>query len=338
MRTTNEPKMLTEIAKRHPPGLKLANPVMIASGTFGWDGYGKGLLEEGIPLSEAVDFQRLGAVIAKTVTMRPKEGHPEPRWFPSSWSRSREAGECIYLNSIGLANPGIKSALEEKAPLWAGWRVPVVLSIAGETVEEFGSMAAMVEGTPGIVALELNLSCPNIENGAHFSHSPEIAGETVGRVKCATSLPIIPKLSPNVPDILPIVESVAHAGADAITLTNTIPAMTIDVDARKPVLGGISGGISGPALRPVAVALVYQAAQTVDVPIIGVGGIFTARDALEFIMAGATAVQIGTACLTDFRAPLEVLDGLRAYMGEHGIADISELVGAAWKESPTPKG
>jgi len=282
-----------------------------------------------------IDFQRLGAVVAKTVTMRPREGNPEPRWFPASWRRAHEAGECIYLNSIGLTNPGIVAALREKAPTWAGWKVPVIFSIAGETVEEFGSMAATAEGTPGIAAIELNLSCPNVENGAHFSHSAEIAGKTVARVKSSTSLPVIPKLSPNVPNIVPIIEAVTFAGADAVTLTNTIPAMTIDIEARKPMLGGITGGISGPALRPVAVALVYQAARgAVDVPIIGVGGIFTARDALEFIMAGATAVQIGSANLVDFRAPLEVLDGLRAYMGEHGVADIGELVGAAWKGLP----
>ena len=326
------PELSTEIAPYHPAGLRLANPVMIASGTFGWDGYGKGLLDQEALPSERVDFQRLGAVVAKTVTMRPREGNPEPRWFPSSWRRARGAGESIYLNSIGLTNPGIEAALEEKAPQWASWKVPVILSIAGETVEQFGYMAAMAEGREGIAALELNLSCPNIEDGAYFSHSPQVAEETVVRVKAATSLPVIPKLSPNVPDIVPIAEAVARARADAITLTNTIPAMTIDVDARAPVLGGITGGISGPALRPVAVAMVYRASQAVDVPIIGVGGIFTARDALEFIMAGATAIQIGTASLTGLHAPLQVLDGLQAYMGEHGITGMAELVGAAWKD------
>ena len=328
MRTTEEPKLAREIAPRHSHGLTIANPVMIASGTFGWDGYGKGLLEDGLP-SRAVDFQGLGAVVAKTVTMRARAGNPEPRWFPVSYREAREAGECIYLNSVGLTNPGIKQALAELAPYWARWQVPVLLSIAGETVGEFGSMAAMVEGTPGVSALELNLSCPNIENGAHFSHSADVAGETVSQVKAATSLPVIPKLSPNVPDIVPVVEAVVRAGADAITLSNTIPAMAIDISARKPILGGITGGISGPGLRPVAVALVYRAAQVTDVPIIGVGGIFTANDALEFIMAGATAVQVGSANLSRFTAPLEVLDGIRSYMEEHRITDLSELTGCA---------
>ena len=257
MRATKGPRLSTEIASRHPIGLRLANPVMIASGTFGWDGYGKGLLE-GTPDSPGlVDFQRLGAVVAKTVTMRPLEGNPEPRWHPTSWRRARDAGECIYLNSIGLANPGIESALEHMAPQWSSWKVPVVLSISGRTVKEFGSMAVMADGVAGVAALELNLSCPNIENGAQFSHSPEMAADTVREVKANTSLPVIPKLGPNVPDIAPIVEAVVSAGADAITLTNTIPAMAIDVETRKPVLGGITGGISGPGLRPVAVALVY---------------------------------------------------------------------------------
>ena len=331
MRIANGPKLSTEIAPRHPIGLKLANPVMIASGTFGYDGYGRGLLQEGGAPSEAIDFQRIGAVVAKTVTMQPRKGNPEPRWYPTSYRVAREAGESIFLNSVGLTNPGIAAALAEHAPMWETWNVPVLMSLAGSTVEEFGTMAAMVEGTPGVAALELNLSCPNIEDGAYFSHSSEIAAETVSRVRDGTSLPVLPKLSPNVPDIVPIAQAVARAGADAIILTNTIPAMMIDVETRRPVLGGITGGISGPALRPVAVALVYQASQAVDIPIIGVGGIFTARDALEFIIAGATAVQIGSANLAGLAAPLEILDGLRSYMGEYGIDDLAELVGASWK-------
>ena len=331
MKIIKKPKLSTEIAPRHHVGLELVNPVMIASGTFGWDGYGKGLLDEESLFGGEVEIQRLGAVVAKTVTMHPRQGNPEPRWYPSSWRQARKAGECIYINSIGLTNPGIRVALDELAPLWARWDVPVVLSIAGETVGEFGLMAAMADGTSGIAAVELNLSCPNIENGAHFSHSEEMARETVDRVRAATSFPVIAKLSPNVPDIVPIARAVAQAGADAITISNTIPAMAIDLEARKPAMGGITGGISGPSLRPVAVALVYRAAQAVDIPVIGVGGIFTAKDALEFIMAGATAIQVGSANLTCLSAPLEVLDGLQAYVGEHGIEDMAELVGVAWK-------
>ncbi len=321
---------------------------MIASGTFGWDGYGRGIIEQTppggvlhpvttgpqllLPGIAAPDFRRLGAVVAKTATMRPREGNPEPKWHPRRWKPPAEAEDPIYLNSIGLTNPGLRAMLDEKAPVWAGWDVPVILSIAGETVEEFGTMASMAEGSVGVAGLELNLSCPNVDNGAHFSHVPEVAEETVGRVKAETSLPVIPKLSPNVPDIVRIAEAVTGAGADAITISNTIPAMSIDTETGRPTLGTAMGGLSGPGLRPVAVALVYQASQAVEVPIIGAGGIFSSDHALEFIMAGAAAVQVGTANLTNFWAPLEVLDGLRSYMGEMGIGSVSELVGVAWKQ------
>ena len=330
MKLTEGPKLATQIAPRHPLGVQLDNPVMIASGTFGYDGYGRGLLKEDGAPSDTIDFQQVGAVVAKTVTMEPLKGNPEPRWWPTSYREAREAGESILLNSVGLTNPGIKAALEDHAPIWTTWKVPVVLSISGTTVEGFGTMAAMAEGTVGIAAIELNLSCPNIKDGAHFSHSPEVAAATVAAVKAETSLPIFSKLSPNVPDIVPIAEAVVQAGTDGIVLTNTIPAMLIDVQSRKPILGGITGGINGPALHPVALALVYRASQAVDVPIIGVGGIFTAGEALAFIMAGATAVQIGSANLAGLSAPLRILDELRSYMVEHEIQDLTSLVGAAW--------
>ena len=333
-------------------GLKLANPIMIASGTFGWDGYGRGLLGDDLdgqvihPVARgsqlplllsgvvgSVELARLGAVVAKTVTMQPRQGNPEPRWFPRRWTWPGDIDESIYLNSIGLTNPGITLALEKQAPVWANWKLPVVLSIAGESIEEFGTMAGMADGTPGVAALELNLSCPNVDNGSLFSHTPDVAAETVARVKTLTSLPVIPKLSPNVPDIVPIAEAVVGAGADAITIANTMPAMGIDVDTRSPVLGGITGGISGPALHPIVVALVYRASQSVNVPIIGVGGVYTAKDALELMMAGATAVQVGSANLADFWAPLKILDGIQAYLGEQGISNTSEIIGAV-RNSP----
>ena len=333
MRTV--PDLSVQLAPRAPAGLRLANPVMIASGTFGWDGYGRGLVPEGDQAAGIGDFQGLGAVVAKTVTMAPREGNPEPRWHPASWREARETGESIYLNSIGLTNPGIRAALEELAPQWATWNVPVILSLAGETPGEFAQMAAMADGTPGIAALELNLSCPNIDGGSHFSHSPEVSGETVARVVASTAFPVLAKLSPNVPDIVPIALAVEEAGASAITLTNTLPAMAIDVEARRPLLGGITGGISGPGLKPVALAMVYRASQAVDVPIIGVGGILNASDALEFIMAGAMAVQVGSANLMGFQAPLRVLDGIREHMAGHDVGTITDLQGAAWK-APAP--
>ena len=346
----DDPSLAVDLAPCHPAGLRLRNPVMIASGTFGWDGYGRALVGQDlrgqiihpvstgpqIPLPESpdktgsIDFERLGAVVAKTVTMKPREGNPEPRWHPKSWRNAQLAGEDIYLNSIGLTNPGIRNILTEHAPYWVHWNTPVVLSLAGETVEEFGVMAAMADSTPGIAGIELNLSCPNVDNGAAFSHSAQMASETVRLVKDSTSFPVLAKLSPNVPDIVSIAKAVEDAGADAITLTNTVPAMAIDLDSRRPILGGITGGISGPALRPIALVLVYKTSQAVNIPVVGVGGVFKYTDALEFIFAGATAVQVGSANLADFWAPLSVLDGLQAYMDEHGIEHISEIIGAAW--------
>ena len=321
-------ELSVEIAPKHPVGLRIPNPVMIASGTFGYDGYGRGLVDQA-PLPSHMDFQRLGAVVAKTVTMKPRTGNPEPRWWPMSYRRAMEEGDTVFLNSVGLTNPGIHAALEELAPVWAGWDVPVFFSLAGESVHEFGVMTAMADGIAGIAAIELNLSCPNVDNGAHFSHSAELAGATVARVKDSTGMPVLAKLSPNVPDISPIAEAVADAGADAVVLTNTIPAMTIDVDTQQPILGGVTGGLSGPALRPVAVALVYRASQAVDIPIIGVGGIFTARDALEFIVAGATAVQVGSANLAGLHHPMSILDELESYLENGDIACVGQLKGAS---------
>jgi dihydroorotate dehydrogenase (NAD+) catalytic subunit len=320
--TGKELNLSVDLAPRNRHHLRLSNPVMIASGTFGYDGYGRGLTPD-------LDLSELGAVIPKTVTRQPREGNPEPRWYPRSYREGREAGECIYLNSIGLANPGIADALARLAPQWATWNATVLLSLAGESAAQFGEMAAQTRGVAGFQGLELNLSCPNIEDGALFSHDIGLATAAVAAVRANTDLPVLVKLAPNIPDVAYLAREVVAAGADALTISNTLPAMIIDVETRRPVLGGITGGLSGPALRPVTVALVYRAAQAVDVPIIGVGGIFTARDALEYILAGATAVQIGSANLADLRAPFNILEELRSWLGEHGVTDIRDLIGAA---------
>jgi dihydroorotate dehydrogenase (NAD+) catalytic subunit len=320
--TGKELNLSVDLAPRNRHHLRLSNPVMIASGTFGYDGYGRGLTPD-------LDLSELGAVIPKTVTRQPREGNPEPRWYPRSYREGREAGECIYLNSIGLANPGIADALARLAPQWATWNATVLLSLAGESAAQFGEMAAQTRGVAGFQGLELNLSCPNIEDGALFSHDIGLATAAVAAVRANTDLPVLVKLAPNIPDVACLAREVVAAGADALTISNTLPAMIIDVETRRPVLGGITGGLSGPALRPVTVALVYRAAQAVDVPIIGVGGIFTARDALEYILAGATAVQIGSANLADLRAPFNILEELRSWLGEHGVTDIRDLIGAA---------
>ena len=316
-----------DLAPGNPHHLRLANPVMIASGTFGYDGYGRGITRD-------MDLSRVGAVIPKTVTRLPREGNPEPRWHPSSYRQALEEGESIFLNSIGLANPGIEAAMTDLAPRWPEYNTTVLLSISADSVEQFSEMACMTRGVDGFQAIELNLSCPNIESGALFSHSAKLTAGAVAAVREQTSLPISAKLAPNVPDVVPIAQAAVQAGADTLTISNTIPALSIDLETRRPVLGAVTGGLSGPGLRPVALAMVYRASQAVEVPIIGVGGIFHGEHAVEFLLAGATAVQVGSANLADLWAPFRILDELTAYMGEHGISNASELVGAV-DTSPT---
>ena len=310
-----------DLAPNNPHHLKLANPVMIASGTFGYDGYGRGITPD-------MDLGRLGAVIPKTVTRLPREGNPEPRWHPPSFRQALEDGETTFLNSIGLTNPGIEAALSNLAPEWSKMDATMILSLSADSVSEFGEMTAMTNGVSGFQAIELNLSCPNIENGSLFSHSAELTANAVAAVKENTGLPVLAKLAPNVPDVTVIAQAAANAGADALTISNTLPAMRIDIETRKPVLGAVTGGLSGHGLRPVALALVYRAAQVVDIPIIGVGGIFNANHALEYFLAGASAIQIGSANLVDLWSPFHILDELEVYLGEAGISDIKDLIGA----------
>lgn len=311
-----------DLAPRSRHHLRLDNPIMIASGTFGYDGYGRGITPE-------MELSRLGAVIPKTVTRHPRAGNPEPRWYPASYRRAWEAGESLFLNSIGLANPGIEAALSEMVPLWNQWNTTVLLSLSAETSAQFAEMTALTRNIPGFSALELNLSCPNIENGALFGHSAKLTAEAVSAVRANTELPVLAKLAPNVPDVTEIARAAVGAGADALTISNTIPAMAIDLETRRPVLGAVTGGLSGPGLRPVAVAMVYRTAQVVDVPIIGVGGIFHGRHAAEYLLAGATAVQVGSANLVDLWAPFRILEELRNYLIESGVASLRDLIGAA---------
>ncbi len=310
------------LAPLHPAGLWLDNPVMIASGTLGYDGYGRGLV--GVhPL------HKLGAVIPKTVTRWPREGNPEPRWYPASYREAWEQGDTLFLNAIGLTNPGIETAVRDWTPLWAQWRATVLLSFSAHSVCEFGEMSAIAQDSVGISALELNLSCPNIENGAMFSYSPSLTHDAVAAVKNETSFPVLAKLSPNVPDITEIARAAVAGGADALTICNTLPAMRIDLASRRPVLGNITGGLSGTGLRPVSLALVYQASQAVDVPIIGVGGILDSAHALEYILAGATAVQVGSANLVNLAAPWNILTGLREFISDQRIESLEQIRGAA---------
>ena len=316
------PDLAIDLAPERPGGLPLPNPVMIASGTYGYDGYGRGIPPD-------APLHRLGAVLPKTFTRHPRAGNPEPRWFPPSFREGLAAGETTLLNSIGLTNPGIKAAMNDHAPQWAALDANIVLSMAAESPEQWAEMAAFTTGVSGFAAIELNLSCPNVDDGAMFSHHPQLTAAAVAAVRRHTDLPVWAKLSPNVPDITAIAHAAVGAGADALTISNTIPALHIDLDAGRPVLGTGYGGLSGPALRPIAMALVHKAAQAVNVPIIGVGGVMTGRDAAAYLLAGATAVQIGSANLADLNAPFRILSELTALLAEWEVDSVYEIIGTA---------
>ena len=300
-----------QLAPSHPSGLLLANPVMIASGTFGY----------GIEYSELVDIQKLGAIVCKGTTLKPREGNPQPRLIETASG---------VLNSIGLENIGVEAVIREKAPVWAKWQIPVIVNIAGETVDEYKEVALRLENTHGISGIEINISCPNIAyGGIEFGTNPRSAAQVTKAVKSVSSLPVIVKLSPNVTDIGKIASAVCEAGADAITLINTVRGMAIDINKCQPSLGNTIGGLSGPAIKPIALYMVYEVAGIVDVPIIGCGSINCADDALEFIMAGASAIQVGTSNLTSPQAALDVLDGLEKFIKRENLKDIKAMVGKA---------
>ena len=307
--------LTVELAPRRKRGLLLANPVMAASGTFGY----------GLELAKTIDIQRLGAIVSKGTTLRRRRGNPQPRTVETS------AG---MLNSIGLQNIGVATLIREMAPIWATWRVPVIVNIAGESIDDYARLARRLDGVPGVSGLELNISCPNVANGLLFGSDPDMAAAVTVAVRQETTLPVIVKLTPNVGDIVAVARAVVEADADALTLVNTFPAMAIDIHSRRPILGSTFGGLSGPALKPIALRLVYLVAEAVDVPIIGCGGITTAEDAIEFILAGATAVQVGTATFLNPRATLDVLEGIERYLSQQGLHDINPLVGQAHVTHP----
>ncbi len=291
-------------------GVPLQNPVLLASGTCN---YGQELL----PLT---DFSRLGGLVTKTITPAPRGGNPPQRIIETAGG---------MLNAIGLQNPGLEDFVGEKWAFLAGLQTQVVVNIAGFSVDEFAFMAARLEELQGIAALEVNISCPNVEEGGdNFATRPETAAAVIAAVKCNSRRPIIAKLTPNVTDATEIARAVVDAGADAVSLINTLVGMAIDVNSQRPILGNITGGLSGPAVKPVALAMVWKVAQAVSVPIMGIGGIATARDALEFIIAGASAVQIGTANFVNPNAGVEVVDGIQAHCDEHGIDQLASLVGS----------
>ena len=300
-----------ELAPKHPCGLLLANPVMTAAGTFG---YGTEIEDEHL-----FDIQKLGAVVCKGTTLEPKKGNLQPRLVETASG---------LLNSIGLQNIGVAALIREKAPIWVKWRVPVIVNIAGETISDYAKLAMRLDGVAGISGLEVNISCPNIKaGGAEFGANPDSAAAVTRAVRKATSLPILVKLAPNTSDISRVAVAVAEAGADAISLINTLRGMAIDIHRRRSVLGNITGGLSGPAIKPVALSMVYQVAGVVDIPVVGCGGITTAQDAIEFIMAGASAVQVGTASFANPSVFLDILKGIKQFMQKEGIKDVSEFIG-----------
>ncbi|MGE5618453.1 MAG: dihydroorotate dehydrogenase [Sphingomonadaceae bacterium] len=300
-----------ELAPSRKEGLRLENPVMVASGCFGW----------GTEYAGLIDIQRLGAILSKGTTLRPRKGNPMPRLVETP------AG---MLNAIGLQNIGVRRVIAEKAPIWATWKVPVLVNVAGEDVEEYCECARLLDGVPGVAGIELNVSCPNVRaGGAVFACDPGAAADVTAAVRRATTLPLMVKLSPNVGDIADIAVAVEEAGADCISLINTLVGMKIDLRRRRPFLGNATGGLSGPAVRPVAVRMVYQVAQAVRIPIVGLGGIASTEDALEFLMAGASAIQVGTAIFIDPTTPLRIIDGLARFMEKEGMSRLSELVGVA---------
>lgn len=290
-------------------GIHMKNPVMVASGTFGY----------GPEYADLVDLNRLGAMVVKGIGLKPWDGNSTPRMV-------EVAGGLV--NAIGLQNPGVEKFIEEYLPFLREFEVPVIVNIWGRTVEEYAEVAARLDDVDGVAGLELNISCPNIkEGGIAFGTDVKMAGNVISCARKKTKLPLIPKLSPNVPDIAVIARVAEESGADAISLINSLPAMVVDIETRRPVLANVVGGLSGPAVHPVAVKLVWEAAKAVSVPVIGMGGITGAKEALEFIIAGASAVAVGTANFTDPLTSLRVIDGIEAYLREHDIAAVSELVG-----------
>ena len=311
MRTAVELDLSVNLAPLHPRGLVISNPVIGASGTVA---YGK-------ELGEVSDLALIGAIVCKGITRYPRAGNPQPRLAETS------AG---LLNTIGLQNVGAEAAADTLAPQWATWPIKVIANISGETATEFGEIARILDGRPGISGLEVNIGCPNVERGGlEFGVDARAAALVTETVKKNTSLPVMVKLTPNVTDIAEISRAVVDSGADCISLVNTYVGLTIDVPKRRPTLSTVTGGLSGPAIKPLALAMVYRAAGAVDVPVVGMGGISNAQDALEFIMAGATAVQVGTANFTNPRACVDVAEGVREYMEQQGVDTLSSIVGAA---------
>ncbi|KAB0663865.1 dihydroorotate dehydrogenase [Oryzomonas japonica] len=291
-------------------GLELRNPVMTASGTFGY----------GEEFAEYVDLETIGAFVTKGLSLRPRAGNPTPRIVETPGG---------MLNAIGLQNVGIDAFIEKKVPFLRSVATPAIANFFGNTIDEYAELARRLDAIPEIAGLEVNISCPNVKQGGIvFGTDPQCAFQVVTACREATIKPLIVKLSPNVTDIVSMAKACADAGADALSLINTLTGMAIDLERRRPVLANITGGLSGPAVKPVALRMVWQVARAVSLPIIGIGGIMNARDALEFILAGATAVQVGTASFINPGAAQEIAEGMEKWLAENGVEDVKSLIGA----------
>lgn len=307
-----------DLAPRRPGGLRLANPILVASGTFGY----------GIEYGDVVDVERLGAICCKGTTLRPRVGNLPPRVTETP------AG---MLNSIGLQNPGVDAVVERYAPIWAGWRVPVIVNVAGESIEDYVEVVRRLDGVPGVAAIELNISCPNVgKGGLQFAVDPEGAAAVTAAVRRVTELPLLVKLSPNVTDVRPIARAIADAGADALTAINTLSGIAVAPDRRRPFLGNIYGGLSGPAIKPIALRIVYEVAQTVEIPVVAIGGITSLDDVLDFLAVGAVAVQVGTAIFADPTLPVRLVDELAEECRRRGLDSYRPLIGTALPARPSP--
>ena len=290
--------------------LQLRNPVMTASGTFGYAREFENLL----------NLHRLGGVIVKGISLLPRAGNPPPRIVETS---------CGMLNAIGLQNVGVKRFIEEKMPYLRGIDVPVFVNILGDSVEEYREITERLADVEGIAGLEVNISCPNVKKGGvAFGNDPHMAAAATKAVKKASSVPVMVKLSPNVSDVTAVARAVEDSGADSVSLINTLIGMAIDLEQRKPVLANVIGGLSGPAVKPIALRMVFQVARAVNIPVIGIGGIDCTEDALEFLLAGASAIQVGTANFVNPRISEEIVEGIGAYVKQNKLTSIRELIGA----------
>lgn len=314
------PDLSVDLAPRNPRELILKNPVIPASGCFGY----------GTEYGSFVDVERLGAFVSKGITPHARSGNPMPRIAETP------AG---MLNAIGLQNPGLRGFIRKYPPIWETWDVPAIVNVSAESIEDFAHMARELDDVPGIAALEINISCPNVNAGGFcFGWDADMSADVTRAVRQATTLPVIVKLSPGALDIVSIAQAVEEAGADAVSLINTLVGMQIDVRRRKPVLANLTGGLSGPAVKPVAVRMVYQVAAAVNIPVIGLGGIATLSDALEFFMAGASAIEVGTAIFVDPTVLTRLVDDLAEWMSANGVPSLRELVGVANSRFTHPEG